>query len=534
MGKPMPSASNALEAGRRAFAGRAWSDAYRELSAANRAAALDPEDLERLATSAHLIGHDAESVDLRTRAHQDFARRGDIESAARAAFWLGFQLMMSGEGARVGGWLGRAQRLLEDSAIDSVVSGYVLFATAVRRAVGGDPSDALPMFATALDIGTRFGDDQLVIMARHGQGRGLIALGRCAEGMGLLDEVMVAVTAGEISPLAIGPIYCSLLDACHEMLDWRRAQEWTEVLSRWFTSEPDLVPFRGQCLVHRAEIMRMHGEWPSAMDEAGQACTLLGKPPAHPAAGAAYYQQGELQRLSGDFSSAAESYRMASQYGRQPQPGLALLRLAQGQVDVAVAAIRHVIDEPHARPTRAAAFAACAEIMLASNDIGSARRAADRLATLRAASETPSMRALCATTVGGLLLAEGDARGAVMALDEAQRAWAEVGAPYEIARVRVLIGLANRALGDDEMARLELEAARDVFERLGAKPDVERVLRFLAQPRDARRWGADVSRGGGARVCSRRAGPTEPSRSALAISEKTVARHVATSSPSSA
>ncbi len=526
MGRSTTATSDALDRGRRAFEGRAWGDAYRQLSAADRDAPLEPDALECLATAAYLIGKDSESADLRTRAQQEFARRGEIERAARCAFWLGFQLMTRGEGARGSGWLGRAQRLLEDNAIDSVVSGYVLVAMAIRHSFEGDGATALPMFTAALEVGTRFGDDQLITMARHGQGRTLVALGRGAEGIRLLDEVMVAVTAGEISPLAIGPMYCSLLDACHEMLDWRRAQEWTEVLSRWYSSQPDVMPYRGQCLVHRAETMQMNGEWPSAMDEVEQACALLGKPPAHPAAGAAYYRQAELYRLRGDFSNAAESYRLASQHGRQPQPGLALLRLAQGQVDVAVAAIRHVIEDPNDRPARAAAFAACAEIMLAANDIEGARRAAERITALCADSDAPTLRALCAVSTGAVLLSEGDAQAAVAALREAQAAWGDVGAPYETARVRVLIGLANRALGDNEMARLELESAHDVFERLGAKPDVERVNRFIDQ---------HASHGAGA-LTSREVevlgllatGKTNRAiAQALGISEKTVARHVA-------
>ena len=215
------------------------------------------------------------------------------------------------------------------------------------------------------------------------------------------------------------------------------------------------------------------------MDQAGQACEVLAKPPVHPAAGSAFYQQGELHRLRGDFDKAADCYRLASQHGRQPQPGLALLRLAQGQVDVAAAAVRHVIDERHNRPARAGVLAACAEIMLAAKDTNAARAAADRLASLRSDHETPFLRALCLSTTGAMLLAEGDAAPAMDMLRDAQAAWNEVGAPYETARVRVLIALANRALGDDEMALLELDAARDCFERLGARPDVERVMRLL-------------------------------------------------------
>ena len=525
MGKTSTPASDALDRGREAIGRRAWGDAHRWLSTADRDAPLDPDDLERLATAAYLVGRDGESADLWTRAQQEFSRRGEPEAAARCAFWLGFQLMMSGEGARSAGWLARAQRLLEDNALDSVVSGYVLIPPAIRRSFQNDAAGALSMFTEALGVGMRFGDAHLVTMARHGQGRSLVSLGQVAEGVRLLDEVMVALTAGELPPIAVGPVYCSLLDSCHEMLDWRRAQEWTEELSRWWSSQPDLVPFRGQCLVHRSEIMQVQGAWPSAMDQADQACQLLAKPPAHPAAGAAFYQQGELHRLRGEFSPAAEAYRLASQHGRQPQPGLALLRLAQGQVDVAAAAIRHVIDEGRDRPARAGVLAACAEIMLAAKETATARAVADRLASLLAIHETPFLRALSSGTNGAVLLAEGNAAAAIAVLRDAQAAWAEVGAPYEGARIRVLVGLANRALGDDEMARLELDAARDVFQQLGARPDVERVTQ-LTGPGTSRDATGLTSREVEVLALIATGKTNRAIAESLRISDKTVARHV--------
>ncbi len=517
---------DALTRGREAVERRAWGDAHRWLSAADRDTALDAEDLERLATAAYLVGRDAESAELRARAQQEFSRRGDVERAALCAFWLGFQFFMAGDAVRSEGWLARTERLLDDSnSVDCVVRGYVKIPNAIRRSFTHDAATALSLFTEALAIGQRFGDTQLVTMARHGQGLSLVALGKIAEGVKLLDEVMIAVAAGEIAPIAVAPVYCSMLDSCHEILDWRRAQDWTEEVTRWYASQPDLVPFRGQCLVHRAAIMQVQGAWPSAMDQAGQACDVLARPPVHPAAGAAFYQQGELHRLRGDFDKAAECYRLASQHGRHPQPGLALLRLAQGQIDVAAAAVRHVVDERNDRPTRAGVLAACAEIMLAAKDTAAAHAAADRLASLLANHETPFLRALSSSTCGAVLLAEDDAVGAMTVLREAHAAWAEVGAPYETARVRVLIALANRALGDDEAALLELDAARDCFERLGARPDIERVKQLT----DAR------SSHGDTRLTSREievlaliaTGKTNRAiAESLRISEKTVARHV--------
>lgn len=525
MRKTKATASDALARGRDAFERRAWGDAYRGLTAAELDAPLAADDLERLALAAHLIGKDDEGLDLLTRAQQEFSRRGDAERAARCAFWLAFQFTMSGDLARSGGWLARAQRLIEDNALDCAVNGYVLIPTAIRKSFSGDPAGALVLFTEALVIGMRFRDTQLVTMARHGQGRALVTLGQVEEGVSLLDEVMVAVTAGEVAPAAVGPVYCSLLDSCHEILDWRRAREWTAELARWYSSQPDLVPFRGQCLVNRATVMQVDGEWTNAIEAVGQACELLAKPPAHRSAGNAFYQMGELHRLRGDFAEAAESYRLASQHGRQPHPGLALLRLAQGQTDVAAAAIRHLMEQQHDKPTRAGVLAASAEIMLAASDPASARVAADRLAAILVNHQTPFLRALCAATRGAVLLAEGDASAALSSLHAAQAAWAEVGAPYQTARVRVLIALANRALGDEEMAMLELAAARDAFERLGARPDVARVTQ-LCEVRAAR--GSDVLTARESQVLALIAtGKTNRAiAQALEISEKTVARHV--------
>jgi DNA-binding CsgD family transcriptional regulator len=524
--EPTTTTSDALLRGRAAVERRAWRDAHHWLSAADRDAPLDPVDLESLATAAYLTGLDGESAELRARAQQEFSRRGDVERAAMAAVWLGFQFTMAGDAVRSEGWLARAQRLLDDHALDSVASGYVKIPSGIRRSFSGDPAGALTLFMEALAIGQRFGDAQLTTMARHGQGRSLVTLGQVTEGLRLLDEAMIAVTAGEIPPIAVAPVYCSMLDSCHEMLDWRRAQEWTDEVTRWYATQPDLLPFRGQCLVHRAAIMQVQGAWPDALDQAGLACEMLAKPPVHPAAGSAFYQQAELHRLRGDFDKAADCYRLSSEHGRSPQPGLALLRLAQGQVDVAAAAVRHVVEGRNARPARAEILAACAEIMLAANELPLAHIAADRLASLLANYETPFLRALSNSTGGAVLLAEGDAGGAIEVLRDAEASWAEVGAPYEMARVRVLIGLANRALGDEETALLELAAARDCFERLGARTDVQRVVQ-LVEARTVRR-GTNLT----SRECEVlsliAAGKTNRAiAQSLRISEKTVARHVA-------
>ena len=216
-----------LDQGRDSFGRRAWGDAYSQLVAADQDAPLEAADLERLATAAYLIGKDADSADIWARAHHEFLSRGDSEQAARCAFWLGFGLLEKGELARSAGWLARAQRLLDDGKHDCVVRGYLLLPRAFLSVVEGDAATAYVTFGQAADIGGHFRDTDLVAMASHGRGRALIRLGKTSEGVALLDEAMVSVTAGEVSPLVAGDIYCSVLEACHEIFNLRRAQEWT-------------------------------------------------------------------------------------------------------------------------------------------------------------------------------------------------------------------------------------------------------------------------------------------------------------------
>ena len=327
---------DALARGRDSYARRAWGDAYAQLSIADGEAPLEPDDLERLATAAYLFGKDAD--DIWARAHHGFLNGGDREAAARCAFWLAFGLLDRGDAVRGGGWISRAQRLLDDEGRhDCVLQGYLLLPVAIRRVVEGDAAAAYSTFTQAGEIGDRFHDNDLIAAACHGRGRALIRLGRIGEGAALLDEAMVAVTAGEVSPMVAGDIYCSVIEACYEIFDLRRAQEWTSALTDWCASQADLVPYRGQCLIRRAELMQLHGAWPAAMDEAQRACERLSQPAGQAALGAAFYQRAELLRLRGEFTKSEEAYRQANQHGRRPQPGLSQLRLAQGQIDAAAA-----------------------------------------------------------------------------------------------------------------------------------------------------------------------------------------------------
>jgi DNA-binding NarL/FixJ family response regulator len=517
------SVSDRRKQARDSFEQRIWGDAFAELSAGNREEPLDVEDLERLAVAAYMVGRDDECDDAWMDAHREWLRRGEGERAARCAFWQALGLLFRGDLAPAMGWVARGRRILEGTRGGSVGQAWLLVLTALPVMFEGDAEGAYPTFLEAGEIAERFGDSDTTTFARLGRGQSLILQGRISEGMPLLDEVMVAVTAHEVSPIVAGIAYCQVIALCQTVFDLRRAREWTEELSRWVDSQPDLIPYRGNCLVHRCEIFQLQGAWTDALDAAKRACEWLSGPPAWDSLGSAYYQLAEIQRLRGEFAEAEASYRKASLAGREPEPGMSLLRLRRGRIDLALPAIRRVTEEAQDPVERSKLLPAYVEILVEAGDVGAAGEAADDLAQIAARVDAPYLHALAAHASGEVLLAEGDVRAALTKLREAHDSWRDLEALHQVARVRLLMGIACFELGDGATAELEFEAARRVFEELGAAPDLERV----AQLGGLRRAAGVLSPRENDVLNLVAAGKTNRAIAGeLFISEKTVARHV--------
>jgi DNA-binding CsgD family transcriptional regulator len=515
-----------LELGRKAFAARAWSTAFDALSRAHEAGApLDAEDFERLAIAAYLLARDDVCVTYSEQAYEAFVAAGEPRRAVRAAFWLGMILFFMGEMGPATGWLGRARRLLDREPDETPEHGYLLLPQVFQQEAAGDWEAAAATAGAAVEIAERFDDADLFALAAHAQGHLLTLHGRLADGMPLLDEAMLAATTRATSPIVVGVVYCGVILSCVDMYDVRRAQEWTDVLSRWCKEQPDLVAFTGRCLVHRAEILQLRGAWLEALEEARRAGERLAQGFNRPATAQAFYRQGELNRLRGRLAAAERAYRAASRYGFLPQPGLALLRLRQGRSDAAVAAIRRALSETGDRSRRASLLPAAVEVELAGGEVGRARAACAELEAIAGEYASALLAAAAAHAGGAVRIAEGDPAGALASLREAARGWDELAAPYEAARTRMLLAFACRSLGDDDGATLELEAAREAFRELGAEPDLADVDALGEHP------GGEATHGLTARELEVlrlvAAGRTNREIAGeLVISEHTVARHL--------
>lgn len=479
MGNGNKGMRQSVENGREAFRLHEWQNAYFKFSNADKEAALEPDDLELHAMAAYLTGRTIECCNLLTRAHNACLANKQEEFAIRCAFWLGFILLNKGETARGNGWLSRAWRLLDEGQLECVEKGYLLLPVALRNLSEGAAKEAFDVFDQAGKISEKFHDPDLLALSILGRGQALVRQ-KDRNGVAYLDEAMAAVESGEISAIVKGIIYCAVIETCLEIFDLRRASEWTDALSAWCEGQPQLTPYKGQCLTRRSEIMLLHGEWSKAIEEACKACELLTKPTGEPAAGAAFYQLGELYRVLGDFAKAEDAYYQANTWGRNPQPGLALLRLNEGQTEIARTSIALAVEEAKNLKTRSRILPAYVDIMLAVNNLEYARNGADELKKIAVELDAPMLHAIAAYAEGAVLHKEGDPFSALERLRAAVFLWEKLKAPYETARTRMLTGLVCRELGDEDMAEMAFKSARSIFVELRAMPDklkTEKLIR---------------------------------------------------------
>jgi DNA-binding CsgD family transcriptional regulator len=503
-------------------AGReSWAEVYEELRGLDLAR-MEPRDLELLADAAWWLSRADESIAARQRAYAGHVAARDDPRASLCAGRLCMEHALRGEAALAAGWLRRAQRLLRDQP-ERVEHGYLAMTQAGLARIRGEPGEAIAHAERATELGLRYGDPDLATLGIHLHGLALLDAGRVAEGMALLDEAMASAVAGELGTFFTGVVYCNVIAACLEVSDVGRLGEWNEAAKQWCESLPPDAPFPAFCRVNRAEAARLRGAWPEAEAEASRAAR---EPAFNPRVAAkAFYEVGEIRRRVGNLAGAEEAFARASELGLRPQPGLALLRLAQGKPDAALQALRVALaDEPAGGPRRARLLAALVEVALAAGDPEAAGQASRELDGIAARFGMPALDAAAATAGGALRLAEGDLPGALERLGAACSAWQALGLPYETAQARMLYGLALRRAGSQEDAELELRAALAAFERLGATGDARMAVALLddqpALPRGLTRREAEVLR----LVAGGRT--NREIAAALVISEHTVARHL--------
>jgi DNA-binding CsgD family transcriptional regulator len=511
-----------LEHARESHRRQAWADACSAFRAADAVAPLAVADLELLAESCQILGRGDDAVEILQRAYQAHVEAGELGAAYRSAFWLHEALVLKGDFAHAGGWIARGARLAEGDR-DRGERGYLLIPEAERLFDAGDHTAAYAAAARVLELGLRCQDPDLVVVATHIQGRARIRSGRVEEGLALLDEAMLGISAGETTVRVTGWVYCSVITACQELHELRRAREWTVALNAWCDAQPQFSgAYSGICRVHRAEVLQLGAAWPDAVQAAQTACEQLTQGYGELVAGMAFYRLGEIHRLRGETAAAEEAFRSTGRYGWQTQPGLAQLRLAQGRLEPAAAGIRRALGETTDRLARSQLLPAYVEVMLAVPDLTAARDGAAELAEIADAYGIQALQARSATARGAVHLADRRPEAALPALRHAWRLWRELDAPYEAARVRVLVGQACRAVRDEDSAAMELDAAREAFRRLGAAFDLAAVEALVRGPATGGLSPREIEV---LRLVA--AGRTNNAIAAeLFLSEKTVARHL--------
>lgn len=464
-----------LELGRAHYRQRAWADAFEALARADAGGPLALPDLELLGWAAGLSGHAPQMLAAFERLYEANLAAGQVAAAARAAIWLGFRLGSLGEVARASAWNARAQRLLASHEMDCSEHGWVKLAQFHRLFAAGEYEEASQAAAQAIAVGERCADLDLVSFGRNLQGRSQLRQGRIEQGLLLLDESMLPAVSDRLSPLVTGLVYCSAILGCRQVYALDRAREWTVAMGQWCDAQPQVLAFSGFCMAQRCEIMHLTGDWSEALAGALRTAEQFGSGHDQPAAAEACYVQGEIHRLRGEWDEAEEAYRRASQRGRDPQPGLALLRVAQGRLDAALQSMRRVLGATTEPLQRLRFLPAGVEIMLAAGEFDAARELCAELEAHAQSYRTEVLGAMASEARAELSLAENNPQGAIEPLQRALAVWQRIGAAYAAAHVLHSLSRACRALEDSDGADLASASAREICQRLGIAAEATRM-----------------------------------------------------------
>ena len=504
---------------RDAYERRDWVHAFDRLRGVGD---LAPDDTMALATSAYLLGNVDDALRALQAGYQDRIRNGDSLGAVRFASWLGLLLNVRGETAVGGGWVARAQRLLASETEDVVERGYVLAHEFFQQLGRGDLARAAETAGRVLETGRRFTEHDLIAQGLMLQGRMMIYSGQVSEGLALLDEAMVGLSAGEVSPIIAGMAYCSLIEACQELSDFSRATSWTTALTRWCEAQPGLVPYTGQCSLHRGQIMRLRGAYDEALAEFAQAQRRYEKEGTSAPAGMALTEQGDVLRIRGKFNEAEAAYRQAAELGHEPQPGLALSWLARGRTAAAISAVRRLLAEAHDPVHRSWMLPAAVEVLVSARLLDEARQNSVEFTGIASAFGNSALRAMATYAAATVHLAFGETEEALSNARESGRLWSDLGSPYEAARARVVFARALREMGDEDSATAELAVARSTFARLSAAPATQEVDKLLGGARPAGLTAREVEV---LRLVAEGRSNPDIAR-VLVLSQKTVERHL--------
>jgi DNA-binding CsgD family transcriptional regulator len=446
---------------------------------ADAEAGLEIGDLEALAWAAGISARDREMLAALERVYAHHAGKEDHEQCARAAFWSGLRYLMIGEAGLGSGWLERAAQHTDKTAADCVQRGYLLLPQVVTHRGKGAYEPAIEIAEKAIAIGKAASEPDLIALAGSLMGGMLFRQGRIDEGYVPIDEAMLLANGEQLSPIVTGVVYCEVVASCCRVLEMVRAREWTAILNDWCQRNPQAKAFNGVCQVHRAEVLQIEGNWSEAFAEAERAGQGLQGTTEQTAMANAAYRRGEILRLRGQFESAEAEYRRAGEIALDPQPGLALLRLAQGRLDEAAAMISRAVDTAREMPRKAALLPAAIEIFIASGDFDTAETFCREMQYIAESFGSEILARVSEHASGSLALARGSYSDAIATLTRARRYWSEFGAPYLVARLSVDVGRGCAALGDIEGAKMEFNVAAKLFHELGAEPDLTRLRAIL-------------------------------------------------------